>query len=87
MRELNTLVKRIYDDEDFRDEIQIRFMDAVATDSETMNFRRIATQYLDNENRRELIDDIFISLCGWSFKTLVERTAEFLTDTEGDNDE
>ena len=70
------LLDPIYNDADFRINLGEKFYEECATDTEPVDFKRIATQYEENESQRELIDDIFISICGWSFETLIFKTLE-----------
>ena len=80
---LHELLEKIKDDDsDFDTEVADRFLESIETDTEPVNIRRIAMQYSDNANQRELIDDIFISLCGWSFETLVKDAFGKSTDND-----
>lgn len=62
--------------------------DAILSDDDNQNKNntRIQNSYRDaNEVQRAIIDDIFISLCGWSMKTIIERANPI--EEEEDEDE
>lgn len=57
------------------EELFIKFQDALNTDDEPMNKkgnRLINTYNGADNNGKKIIDDIFITLCGWSLETLIK---------------
>ena len=54
-----------------------KFRNAFNTDTESVDdigFQLINKYKSATEKEKEFMDDIFISLCGWSFETLCKKT-------------
>ncbi len=66
-------IKKIKRNEDLSCEFFTKLEHEMATDTEPCEkkFARISNAYLEDPDG---INDLFISLCGWSFETLVEMT-------------
>lgn len=82
--EINEILENVCAKDALSDKVWEAFEDAYGSDCECPNkkVKRIARQYMDSENgTRQIIDDLFITLCGWSFLTLVERTMNNMADS------
>lgn len=68
----------IYENEGLTEEFFTHFSDEMNSDYEPLSAKmnHLASVYYNN---KELIDDIFITLCGWSIDSLCNMTLEIKT--------
>lgn len=66
---------KISADEDLMDDFFITLSDEMASDDEPSRkkFRRLMDAY---EEHPDIVDDIMMTLCGWTIETLASKTFE-----------
>ena len=69
----NLNLKKIAKDEDLMDKFFITFASELASDEEPSRkkFNRLYQAYLDEPG---IVDDIMMTLCGWTMASLAEKT-------------
>lgn len=56
---------------DFTMEVANFFLESYNTDTE-WEWPKLIRRYLNNPDQREIIDQVFVDLCGWSLAKLIE---------------
>ena len=74
-------MEQFLDDELAMESFADVFYKEFATDGDT-DYKRIFDQYINGSNEeRGVIEDIFMSLCGWSLETLLDKSISLMYDS------
>lgn len=71
----NELLERIAQDEDLQEDFLITFSDEFASDDEPAR-KKFTHLYRAYKEHPDIVDDILMTLCGWTMETLAEKTFE-----------
>jgi hypothetical protein len=79
--EVRRLLKEEDGDESFHFSLQLAntFLESYRSDDEWY-WPALIKMYLENPEYRDVIDNVFVHLCGWSFAKLIEDTVELNKD-------
>lgn len=71
----NELLERIAQDEDLQEDFLITFSDEFASDDEPAR-KKFRWLYEAYKKDPETVNDILMTLCGWTMESLAEKTFE-----------